>query len=153
MNKQFDRIKKTRQYQVDFLKDLQNEQINLIPDGFNNNIGWNLGHLIAAQQGICYVRAGLKPVVDEKYYLQYKAGTKPEQNINENDIEQIKEILLTSIDQLEEDYNNKLFVNYISWTTRYGVEICSIDDAVDFLLYHDGLHAGIITAFKKLVVR
>ena len=151
MTKSFDRLKKVRQTVINIVNDLSMEEINKIPDGFNNNIAWNLGHLIAAQQGICYVRPGLKQVVDEKYFLQYKPGTKPEQDIDENEVELMKEVLLTSIDKLENDYNSDLFVSYPSWTTRYGVEIASIDDAIHFLLYHEGLHTGTIMALKKIV--
>src|SRR5436853_7940636 len=108
MNNLIDRIKKTRQFLINLLSDLPAESVNKIPAGFNNNIAWNLGHLIASQQGICYVRSGSKPVVDEKYYLQYKPGTKPEQDINENELEEIKRLLLSSIDQLETDYKSDL---------------------------------------------
>lgn len=150
MNSLIDRIKKTRQYLLGLVNDLPVESLNKIPEGFNNNIAWNLGHLIAAQQGICYVRAGVKQAVDEKYYLNYKPGTKPERNIDADEVEEIKHVLLTSIDKLETDYHTNLFDNYTSWTTRYGVEIANIDDAVQFLIYHEGLHTGTIMALKRL---
>jgi hypothetical protein len=150
MNDQILRIKKTRESLLNLLADISVEAYNKIPAGFNNNIIWNVGHLIAAQQGLCYVRAGVKPVT-EKYFSLYKPGTKPEQLIDENEVEEIKDFLLSSIDQLETDYNNHLFTNYPSWTTRYGVEIGNIDDALGFLMYHEGLHTGTIMAMKRLV--
>jgi hypothetical protein len=150
MNEQILRIKKTRESLINVLADISVEAYNKIPSGFNNNIIWNVGHLIAAQQGVCYVRAGVKPVT-EKYFLQYKPETKPEHPVDENEVEEIKETLLSSIDQLEIDYTSHLFTNYPSWTTRYGVEIGSIDDALGFLMYHEGLHTGTIMALKRLV--
>jgi hypothetical protein len=51
------------------------------------------------------------------------------------------------------DYLNNLFASYPPWSTRYGVEITNIDDALQFLLYHEGLHAGIIIAMRKLLKR
>jgi hypothetical protein len=106
--------------------------------------------LIAAQQGVCYVRAGVKPVT-EKYFSLYKPGTRPENSVDENEVEEIKTALSTSIDQLDIDYPSNLFTHYPSWTTRYGVEIASIDDALQFLLYHEGLHTGTIMAMKRLI--
>lgn len=151
MNKQIDRIKKIRLFLLGLVKDISVDQLNEIPAGFNNNIVWNVGHLIAAQQGVCYVRAAVKPVVDEKYILPYKSGTKPEQFVNENEVEIIKELLLSSLDRFETDYDNNVFENYSTWSTRYGVELTGIDDALEFLMYHEGLHSGTVMALKRLV--
>ncbi|MDQ6815069.1 MAG: DinB family protein, partial [Bacteroidota bacterium] len=58
MSNPFERLKKVRQSVIDVVKDLSIESVNKIPVGFNNNIAWNLGHLVAAQNGVCYLRAG-----------------------------------------------------------------------------------------------
>lgn len=151
MNKQIDRIKSIRLYLLELVKDLSVEQLNEIPSGFNNNIIWHLGHLTAAQQGVCYSRAGLKPVVEEKYLVLYRPGTKPEQLVAAEEVEMIKDLLISPLDQFDQDLSGNLFANYPAWTTRYGVELASIQDALDFLLFHEGLHSGHITAMKKLV--
>lgn len=153
MTKQIEIIRKTRSFLLENLKDVTTEQFNKIPEGFNNNIIWNLGHMIAAQQGICYIRAGLKPCVNEEFINAYKSGSKPDGAIDNPAIENIKTLLFTTLDQLESDYNNHLFDNYIAWTTRYNVEVANIDDAVNFLPFHDGLHSGGIGALKRLVMR
>ncbi len=48
MNKDIDYIKKARYYLLDGIKDLSADQLNQIPEGFNNNILWNLAHMVAA---------------------------------------------------------------------------------------------------------
>jgi hypothetical protein len=151
MTKQIERIKKIRSFLIDLVSDLSVEQLNEVPPGFNNNIIWNIGHLIAVQQSACYTRAGIKPVVDEKLTMLYKPGTKPEQHIAANEADIIKKLLLSSLDLFDSDYKNNLFTNYISWTTRYGVELSDIEDVVQFLMYHEGLHSGSVISLKKLV--
>ncbi|MGI8634411.1 MAG: hypothetical protein ACR2KZ_03305, partial [Segetibacter sp.] len=64
--------------------------------------------------------------------------------------EQIKSLLITSLDNLEADINNNLFKTYSSCTTRYGVDISNIDDALQFLMFHEGLHSGTVMALKRL---
>ncbi len=59
--------------------------------------------------------------------------------------------MLSTLDRLAMDYETNVFDNYVQWTTRYGPELASVDDAISFLLYHEGLHAGTIMALKKLV--
>lgn len=151
MNDQIERIRKIRLYLLNAINELTADQLNEIPSGFNNNIIWNLGHLTAAFEGVCYIRAGLKPVVDEKYLTPFRPGTKPEQYITEDEVIIIKSLLLSSLDLFKDDYQNNAFSNYPSWTSRYGVELSGIDDAVEFLMYHEGLHSGYISALKKLV--
>jgi hypothetical protein len=151
MTKQIEIIRKTRSFLLENLKDLTAEQLNKIPEGFNNNIIWNLGHMIAAQQGVCYIRAGLASHITEDSINTFKSGTKPERAFSEAEIENIKKLLFSTIDQLEEDYSNKIFEGYTAWTTRYSAEMNSIDDAISFLPFHEGLHAGCSTALKKLV--
>lgn len=151
MTKQIEIIRKTRSFLLENLKGLSTEQLNKIPEGFNNNIIWNLGHLVAAQQGVCYLRAGLKPRVDERFISLYKSGTKPEQPADAAEIEQIKSLLFTTLDQLDADYNDHIFDGYTPWTTRYAVDLADIDAAINFIQFHEGLHGGCSTALKKLV--
>lgn len=151
MTKQIEIIRKTRTFLLKNLEDLTSEQYNKIPEGFNNNIIWNLGHMIAAQQGVCYLRAGLAPRVAEDIISSFKSSTKPERPFSQAEIENIKSLLFSTLDQLEEDYNNHVFSGYTAWSTRYDVELASIDDALDFLPFHEGLHSGCITALKRLV--
>ncbi len=151
MTKQINNIKKTREYLLKQIEELSVEQLNKVPQGFNNNIIWNLGHLVAAQQGVCYIRAGLKPALDEKLIAPYRPGTKPEGIVESDDIAIVKELLLSSLNKLEADYQNKEFEQYTTWSTRYGVELSSIEDAIEFLMFHEGLHGGVIMALKKIV--
>jgi len=144
-------LKKIRLVSLQLMQDLSIEQLNHIPQGFNNNILWNAAHLIAAQQGVCYMRAGLPTMISTDFYNAYKPGTKPTAPLGQEEINYIKELLLTSIDQFEADLDKKVFSNYTSWTTRYGVTLNSIDDAVDFLPFHEGMHIGYMMALKRLV--
>ena len=151
MNQMIETIKSTRLYLLQLANDLSLEQLNEVPPGFNNNIIWNLAHLVAAQQGVCYLRAGLPTSIDESFYQRYKPGTKPEATLDSSEVEFIKAILFSSLDTFVADYKAGLFANYMAWTTRYGVPLQSIQDAVQFLLFHEGLHTGYIMALKRVV--
>lgn len=153
MNQQIDTLKKVRVFLLESIKDLTTEQWNKIPEGFNNNIAWNLGHLIAAQQGMCYKRANLTPHITDEFWEQYRTGSKPDRYLSADEIAKIKSLFLNTMDELNADYNKQIFGNYTAWSTRYGVEITSIEDALKFLPYHEGLHSGVIGAFKRLVTK
>ena len=151
MNKHIDWIKRTRQSLLQLVEGLTTEQLNEVPSGFNNNIIWNLAHLVAVQQGICYKRSGVSTVVDEQFIAAFTRGTKPERLIDAAEVDNIKDELLTSLDQFQQDHIANLFANYRAWTTPYTVELASIEDAIDFLVFHEGLHYGYVMALRRLV--
>ena len=152
MQKGIERLKKTRIYLLNLIDRLTTEQLNEIPAGFNNNIVWNLGHLLATQQSICYLHSDVKIFIDEKYLSSYKPETKPNGFVESIEIQQMKLLFLTAITQFEKDFNDELFSNYQIWTTRYGLEVANIDDAIHFVLFHEGLHTGYIMALNRISI-
>ena len=151
MRRSIDIIKQPRLNILKEISHLSTEQLNKIPEGFNNNIAWNLAHMISAQQGICYKRSGLDTTVSEEFFHAYKPGTKPEKFIDAEEVAFIKEQLFTTLDQLEADMDKGIFVDYTSVITRYGIELNNIDSAITFLPFHEGLHIGYIMSLRKLV--
>lgn len=152
MYKQLDVVRKTRTAIIKTISDLSTDQINEVPSHFNNNIIWNIAHLIVAQDNIFYVRSGhpLKNV-NQEFFDSYKPGSKPEKPVSTEEIERIKDLLFSSLDQLENDLQLDMFGNYPTWTTRYGVDVENINDALTLLAFHDGLHFGCILAQSRLV--
>jgi len=144
-------IKKTRAFILELVKNLSTEQLNKIPTGFSNNIIWNIAHLTAAQQNLCYIRSGLPVTVEDKYFSPFLSGTKPVKFIEKEEIILIFDVLLNSIDRLATDYTSGIFVSFDPWDKRYGMKLNSIEDAVNFVPFHEGMHIGYIMALKKLV--
>ena len=145
----FDRYRKVRMYLLDAVHDLTTEQFNYIPPGFKNNVIWNLAHLIAAQQGVCYLRAGEAMSIDREIFEDYKPGTKPVRFVDSSEIDYFKSLAVSTIDTFEKDYLLNKFSAYKPWTTRYGTELPDINTATEFLFYHEGLHYGYIAALRK----
>jgi len=50
MNQTFDITRKSRKLLSQFLEDYTLEQLNAIPEGFSNNLIWNLVHIVVVQQ-------------------------------------------------------------------------------------------------------
>jgi hypothetical protein len=136
------------------IEQLTMEQLNKIPTGFNNNIIWNMAHMVSALQAICYKRAGLTITIDEKYVAPFLTNTKPEGIVGAEEIDAIKALLISTVDQLQHDYEKNIFNVYTpspNILSLYNISLSNIDEALDFLLYHDGFHAGSISAIKHLV--
>jgi hypothetical protein len=151
MNKVIEIITKPRLSIAGIINGLSIEQLNKVPAGFNNNIIWNMGHLVSVQQILCYRRAGVEPIIDAVFIDTYAPGTKPERFITAEELERIQQLFTTTIDQLEADMQTDLFNNYTAWTTRMGININNINDAMNFLNFHEGMHVGYIMALKRAI--
>ncbi|HSZ71759.1 MAG TPA: DinB family protein [Cytophagaceae bacterium] len=155
MNKEVEKIKRFRLWLLAQINGLTTEQLNKIPSGYHNNIIWNLGHMMAAQQTLCYKRAQQAITIGDKYFSPFLSSTKPDQYINTTEVEVIKELFIRSIDQLQEDLEKKLFNEYTKATRIedvYGIEVSTIEDALSYLLYHEGIHSGYVLRMKDLLL-
>ena len=142
-------LRENRAFLLQQLKGLTVEQFNRIVTGRNNNIIWNLGHMITVQQSACYKQAGLPTSIPDDFPQRFKPGSKPEAIVSEAETAAIRQSLVTTLDQLEKDYNHRIFGNYIPWVTRYGAELTNIDDGLKFVLYHDEWHTAVIIDLRR----
>ncbi len=151
MQKHFDILIKTRQLLLKITENLSMEQLNKIPQGFKNNIAWNIAHLIVTQQLLCYKFSGLNCLVSEEMIADFQKGTAPNQPISKGEFEAIKMQFLQLPLQLEEDYNKEIFKNYTEYKTSVNITLNSVEDAIMFNTYHEGIHLGIILQLMKFV--
>lgn len=151
MEQQFNIIGLAQENLARLLDGLGIDQINRIPQGFNNNLIWNFGHIISALQMLCYGRAGLPLRLDENFVHTYKVGTKPSAFITMEEYGQIKQLAAEGLAKLKEDYRNNHFSTFKPYTTSTGIAINTIDYAIHYVALHHGMHQGYSTALKKLV--
>lgn len=144
-------LRQVRQNILDAINGLSSEQLNSIPQGFNNNIIWNAAHVLVTQQLLVYKLSGLKTSVSEEEIASYKKGSKPLKKVSEQEIEDIKKRLMSSVDKFQEDLENDEFKSYHTYTTSFGLTLSSSQEAMEFNNIHEGLHYGSILALKKLV--
>ncbi len=83
---------KNRTLHLNFLEKYTLEQLNTIPQGFSNNLIWNIGHIIVAQQGLVYRPSGLPMNLPEGLYAQYKPGTIPSTTDTQERVDLLKEL-------------------------------------------------------------
>ena len=149
----FKYIRKNRELFLELVNSLNIEQLNKIPDGFRNNIVWNFGHIVVSTQNLCYVRSGVKPDLDIKFKSKYSKDSRPESFITQEEIDILKEQLLSTIDKIESDLKAGVFKNITPYSTAtYKHEMYSIEEILTCTLAHDSMHYGYALAQKKSVI-
>lgn len=126
------------------------EELNKIPEGFNNNIIWNIGHVVVTEQLLVYKLSGLQAMVSDTLINKYRKDSKPEGNASQTEVNEIKELLFSTIERTKQDYTNNTFKAYNEYTvSTTGNTLKNVDDALNFVLFHEGMHMGYILALKR----
>ncbi len=133
------------------LKTTPREELLKIPDGFNNNIWWNIAHVVSTQQALVYGLSGQPIQIPQALKDKFKKGTVPDGTATDEEIQDVKKLLFSTVEKTIEDYNAGLFDGYNAYTTSANVTLSSIDDAIAFNYFHEGLHYGSILALQKAV--
>lgn len=127
------------------------DQINHIPNGQKNNIIWNAAHIISVQQLLINRRSGAPYTEGKDITALYKPGTVPEGNVSQEFVNYIIERLVGSAIQMESDYKAGLFEKYEPFSTRTKINLDSAADAINFELFHEGIHLGYIMSYINLM--
>lgn len=149
MQNHIDILRATRANILKQIEGISLEQLNLTPEGFNNNLIWNAGHVVVTQQLLCYAMSGLEVKLPKDIIAIYRKGAKPERAVTQAEVDQIKTWLKESIDWLAADLAAGIFKTFKTYPTSYGYTLTSIGDAVNFNNTHEGMHLGYIIAMKK----
>ena len=141
----------TRRTFVKFLDSYSLEQLNHIPAGFNNNIFWNIAHCAATMQLLVYSLSDSQWRLHKDIVKGYRNGTKPERLYTQEDVDMIKAILVSSAEQCKDDYESGYFGEYKGFSTKTGFQLATVEDAIEFNLFHEGIHMGYVLAINRFV--
>ncbi len=145
----FGTLKKQRQLIHKTVSELSREELLTIPSFRKNNIAWNLAHIITVQQGLTYALTGNPMNIPEEYRAWYFRDTSPADWTSEPDVPRLLEELLSLPEQTESDYVSGRLANFTPYTTTTGVSLETIEDALGFNNFHEGIHYGIILSIRK----
>ncbi|MHA3787437.1 DinB family protein [Flavobacterium hauense] len=127
------------------------EQLNKIPNGWSNNLMWHIGHIMVSQQILVYKGSGLATSLSDELVAMYMRGTKPERDVTQAEVDEMKNLLFSTIQKTEEDYRNGIFTAYSPRKSELGFALDTTEDAIAFNNYHEGIHLGMVLRLKKLV--
>ena len=134
-----------------YLKQFTLEQLNTIPEGFNNNILWNIAHTMVTHQLLTYKRAGQNMAIPKEWVGYFAKGTKPERDFTIEEVKVIDAALFTTYEQFEADAKQGIFAEMKPYTTSTNMVLENLESTQNFILFHDGLHLGSVLALAKLV--
>ena len=142
-------ILKNRRLLSKFLEKFSLDQLNTVPKGYRNSIFWNVAHTVVTQQLLVYGLSNRPLLVDSDLVKTYKKDTKTVHEATEEELALVKTLLFSTIEQTKTDYDNGMFKNFTPYTTSLNVTLSTVDEAIQFNTFHEGIHLGYILAMKN----
>ena len=141
-----------RRIMVGRCADVTTEQLHLAPAGFGSSLAWHVGHVAVTTTLLTHARCGAPLIFDAEVVDQFRKGTSAADVPASYDLAALTNMLESSVDQIEEDAAAGAFDSFEAYETSAGVPLASIEQAVNFLAVHDGIHVGYIMALKRVVL-
>jgi len=151
----FKQIEFIRDRTVNTVQGLSEEALDVIPEGFNNNLRWNLGHVYYVQERFAFYFAGEPTQLPDHFEVLFPNGTKPADWVV---APPTKDVLLQFLtDQprrIQSVLTNRLEERVKEpFTTRNGLTLSTIQEFLTYTLYHEGIHFNTINFLKRFAIK
>lgn len=142
----YKQLRMWRQRVIDTLNEIPEDLLEIIPEGFNNNIKWNAGHLVSAYDGIVMRTINEKAICPSEFSLFFGKDTSP-QDWNEEvpSMETITCMLKKQLNILEDKTKHRLDESIAA--PFLGME--KVSELVLYGITHEALHLGHIISLTK----
>ncbi len=152
MNCSFDIALKNRAILLKFLTDFSLDQLNEVPKGYRNSIYWNIAHVVVTQQLLVYKLSGIPMLLETNLVDAYRKGTKTERDVTQQEVNHLKTLLFSTIEQTQRDYDLGIFKTYNQYTVSTNSTLTCVEEAIEFNNFHEGIHLGYILAMKNSII-
>lgn len=145
-------IDSIRKKAIDLIGNTSLEELNKTPEGFNNNIIWNFGHLVVSGYSLVFMATKVDPNFKIPLVDKFRKGTKPEESVTQEEIDQLIELSNAYTETIRVAMKEGRFANVSPYTTQtFGVEITSIEDMISTVALHDTTHWQTIRDYKRIL--
>ncbi|WP_342472476.1 DinB family protein [Metasolibacillus sp. FSL H7-0170] len=144
----FNQLASYRNTTLSLLKDVTAEDAEIIPNKFNNNIRWNMGHIYLDQYLWIETQTKERINVPSEFNSWFGYGTSPTSFTSKTpSYEELKVLLENQIEDIKEKYASKLEIKYSP--TEMGMN--TIEQVLIRTIFHEGIHFQTILNLKKLI--
>lgn len=146
----FNTLSRTRRNILKQLEALPAEKRSVVPPGFNNNIHWQLGHIVTLAERILYGFSGKEGQLSANYPLFFASGTRPSEWIGEPPAwDEIMQVFQTQQSTFIEAFAENLDEPVKNRDNFAKAE--TIRHLLELNVSHESSHAGMITAMIRVL--
>ena len=147
----FDQLKIIRSNTVNEAKGLSESQADLVPEGFNNNIRWNLGHVYLVQEKFAFGFTDEPMQLPDGFAELFGGKTKPSDwKVQPPSLPELVKMLEDQTSRIKEklsDRLNEVVAKPLNMPS--GLTLKTIGEFLAFSMYHEGQHVQTIKMLKR----
>jgi len=99
------------------------------------------------------MRSGLPMYISKEFMESFKIGSSPSSWRITPDVNEVKHLLIDTVNRLESDLESRIFVNYVAFELPMGLQVKNHVQALQAANYHEAEHSGKIFTYLKLLVK
>ncbi|WP_106767564.1 DinB family protein [Paenibacillus faecalis] len=144
----FKQLNTYRSELLELVDDISEEEAEITPKGFNNNIRWNLGHVILDQYLWIRVLTKDDPPIPMAYNQWFGYGTNPSHFTDETpSFSELISLLREQPRIIEERYRGRMEEEF----APIDMGMHTIEQVLVRTIFHEGLHMAAIIAIKRQI--
>ncbi|MEK3732386.1 DinB family protein [Paenibacillus sp. FSL M8-0334] len=144
----FEQLHTYRKVLLDVVEDVSEAEAEIVPDGFNNNIRWNLGHVLLDQYLWIRVLTKEDMPVPMSFNQWFGYGTNPSNFTDETpSFSELISLLQEQPRFIEQQYRDRLEEDFPP--TDMGMH--TLEQVLVRTIFHEGLHMGALLAIKNQI--
>ena len=107
--------------------------------------------MLVIQQKLIYGLSGNTPLLSDEIMLLFAKGSKPTENYPDDLCQKVKKLMVCTAKDLKQDYESGIFKTFSPFTVGLGFTLTTIEEAINFVSVHEGIHYGYILALRKSI--
>ncbi|MZQ83242.1 DinB family protein [Paenibacillus sp. 5J-6] len=139
------------------MEGLTEELIDRIPPGCRNNIRWQLGHIYFVTEHLTLSQLKLAMNLPEGFVERFGSGKGPldyPDSLPKPTLPELKILLTEQLDRIRKQYPmDRLNESVDAINTSTGLLMVTPEQSLRYNLYHEGLHAGILSTYKRVLTQ
>lgn len=121
------------------------------PEGFNNTIRWNAGHIYSTMEYFINLVCPEYTAHHPEWGAFFGTGTRPgEWSGNPPSHEELLEALKEQPGRIRVALEGKMDISLAKPMTIGALSMETVGDTVEFLVWHEGVHTGLIDALSRI---
>ncbi|MCZ8519592.1 MULTISPECIES: DinB family protein [Paenibacillus] len=133
------------------LQGVEEATLDVQPEGFNNTIRWNAGHIVCLLDKFSTLSFGSPSAVPDSYEALFNTGTKPaDWSSAPPSKEELLELLTAQLARLSELTPDMLEEKLEAPVTLGPFQFNTAGELFNFALIHEAIHLGMISSQLKV---
>ncbi|MEK4248953.1 DinB family protein [Paenibacillus sp. FSL W7-1287] len=149
----FNQLEFARLQTIRAIEQQAEEELEIIPEGLNNHVKWNLGHIYVVTEKFAFTLTGEEATIPEHFHEWFASGTSPKEWTKKAPTkEELITLLKQQLERVQAQNEQRLNAPLPeSYATSTGLQLSTVGESLSFCLYHEAMHYAAIKSIITLI--